>query len=545
MGPRSNDHPSSLSNAHFCEQAFLIDLARVSWKDIDLIPTVEDAWSFFKSNFLAILNKHAPFKKCRTKNRYSPWFTPDLTALDQHKNILLQTAIASNSPRDMQLFREVRNQYTQSVRKAKASFFKQKFASCSSNSKTFWDTVKSMENKSTSSQLPTALRLGNTVIPDKSMIIKNFNKHFSTAGHAFLLATPTPANCSPNPGPNPGQQLWPCFPPGYPAPPAATCPSLPSFSFTQIRIADVLKELQNLDPYKSAGLDNLDPLFLKLSAAIVATPITGLFKLSFVPFEIPKDCKAAAVIPLFKGGDTLDPNCYRPISILPCLSKVFESQINKQITDHFESHRTFSAVQSGFRAGHGCTSATLKVLNDIITAIDKRQYCAAVFIDLAKAFDSANHRILIGRLNSLGFSNDCLAWFTNYFADRVQCVKSEGLLSGPLAVSMGVPQGSILGRILFSVSINDVALAAGDSLIHLYADDTILYTSGPSLDTVLTNLQTSFNAIQHSFRGLQLLLNASKTKCMLFNRSLPAPARPTSITTMDGSDLELWTTTNI
>jgi hypothetical protein len=98
-------------------------------------------------------------------------------------------------------------------------------------------------------------------------------------------------------------------------------------------------------------------------------------------------------------------------------------------------------MQSGFRAGHWCTSATLKVLNDIITTIDKKQYPAAVFIDLAKAFDSVNHRAIIGRLNSLGFSNDCLTWFTKYFSDRVQCVKSEGLLSGPLAVSMGVPQG--------------------------------------------------------------------------------------------------------
>ena len=129
------------------------------------------------------------------------------------------------------------------------------------------------------------------------------------------------------------------------------------------------------------------------------------------------------------------------------------------------------------------------------------------------------HNMLIGRLDSLGFSNDCLAWFTNSFSDRVQCIKSEGLLSGPLAVSMGVPQGSILRPTVFSVYINDVALAAGDSLIQLYADDTILYTSGPSLDTVLTTLQASFNAIQLSYRGLQLLLNTSKTKCMLDRKS--------------------------
>ena len=187
--------------------------------------------------------------------------------------------------------------------------------------------------------------------------------------------------------------------------------------------------------------------------------------------------------------------------------------MHKQLTAHFKSQHKFSSLQSGFRAGHGCASATLKVLNDIITAIDKRQYCADIFIDLAKAFDSVNHHILIGRLNSLGFSNDCLILFTNYFSDRVQCVRSEGLLSGPLAVSMGVPQGSILWPTLVSVYII-VALAAGDSLIHFYPDNTILYTSGHYLDTVLTNLQTSFNAIQHFFRGLLVKLNAcSSTDC--------------------------------
>uniref|UniRef100_A0AAZ3P160 Reverse transcriptase domain-containing protein n=1 Tax=Oncorhynchus tshawytscha TaxID=74940 RepID=A0AAZ3P160_ONCTS len=168
---------------------------------------------------------------------------------------------------------------------------------------------------------------------------------------------------------------------------------------------------------------------------------------------------------------------------------------NVYLVSFIEEKSKRSKTGFGFGAGHGCTSDTLKVLNDIITAIDKRHYCAAVFIDLAKAFDSVNHHILISRLS---FLNDCLVWFTNYFSDRVQCVKSEGLLSRHLAVSMGVPQDSILGPTLFSVYINDVALAAGDSLIHLYADDTILYTSGPSLDSPSLLLCTPVSLLAHS-----------------------------------------------
>ena len=123
-------------------------------------------------------------------------------------------------------------------------------------------------------------------------------------------------------------------------------------------------------------------------------------------------------------------------------------------------------MQSGFRPGHGCTAATLKILKNILTAIDKRQYCAAVFIYLAKAFDSVNHCILISRLNSIGFSNDCLDWFANYFSDSFQCVKSEGLLSGPLAVSMGCHRVQFSSR-LFSLYIYMMS-GDGDSLIHLY-----------------------------------------------------------------------------
>ena len=171
----------------------------------------------------------------------------------------------------------------------------------------------------------------------------------------------------------------------------------------------MFREFQNLDPYKSAGLDILNPSFLKLSANVIASPITKLFTLSLASAEIPGESKSAAVIPHFKGGDTLDPICYRPISILPCLSKDFDILVNKQITNHLEFHRILSATQSGFRAGHGCTTATLKIINDIAAAIDKKHYCAVIYIDLSNAFDSVKHCIFSDRLNNIGFSYDCLA----------------------------------------------------------------------------------------------------------------------------------------
>jgi hypothetical protein len=123
----------------------------------------------------------------------------------------------------------------------------------------------------------------------------------------------------------------------------------------------------------------------------------------------------------------------------------------------------------------------LKVLNDVTIALDSKQYCAAIFIDLAKAFDMVDQGVL-----------GSLAWFANYVSQRVQCIKSENLLSQPLPVTKGVPQGSILGPTLFSICINNIAQAVGSSLLHLYADDAVLYSAGPSPDFVLNALQQSF-----------------------------------------------------
>jgi hypothetical protein len=135
----------------------------------------------------------------------------------------------------------------------------------------------------------------------------------------------------------------------------------------------------------------------------------------------------------------------------------------------------FSGMQSGFRSGYGCVIATLNVLNDVIISLDSKQCCAAIFIDLAKAFDTVDYSILMGRL-SIGVSEGPLACFANYLSQRVQCIKSENLLSQSLPFTKGVTQGWILGPKLFSIHINNIAQVVGSSLIHLYTDDSLIHS---------------------------------------------------------------------
>ena len=208
-------------------------------------------------------------------------------------------------------------------------------------------------------------------------------------------------------------------------------------------------------------------------------------------------------LPLLKGGDGSE------LDKLSCLAKILESLVNRQLQYFLSVNNTLSSKQSGFRPKHSTITATVCVVNYITNALDNRKYCAALFIDLSKAFDPVDHVILLGKL-SIGLGLDACRWFHDYLKDRSQAVGVDCIQSEQLELFQGVPQGSLLGPLLFTLYINNIGDGIRKCQIHLYADDTVMYSIASTADQALPLLETDFKVLQGYFIQLKLVLNAKK-----------------------------------
>lgn len=263
-----------------------------------------------------------------------------------------------------------------------------------------------------------------------------------------------------------------------------------------------------------AGPDGLEVRFIKIASHVLAYPLCDLFNLSILTCEVPSMWKCARVTPLHKSGDPLDPNNYRPISIISIIAKIFEKVIFKRLFKYVNEFSILSPNQFGFRPNYSTTTALTKFVNDVASSLDKNLSTGA--IDLTKAFDLVDHYILLGKLYSIGLSEQSILWFNSYLHFRRQCVLFNGALSQFVVMERGVPQGSCLGPLLFSIFINDLPQMCSDCQTLLYADDTVIYSSKPNTNSIQSSLQLDFNTIQKWFSANGLILNKRKSYCMLF-----------------------------
>ena len=235
---------------------------------------------------------------------------------------------------------------------------------------------------------------------------------------------------------------------------------------------------------KATGLDRILARLLKDSAAVTTQTITFLVNLSLTTGIVPDEWKQARVVPLHKSGGQEVMDNYRPISILPVISKRAEKAVNVQLQQYLHHHGLLNAFQSGFRRHHSTLTAVTYFCHSIRRSTDAGKLTWALFIDLKKAFDTVPHDDLICKLRRFGLEEYSLAWMASYLTNRSQAVCVGDELSSPMPVLSGVPQGSILGPVLFTLYINDLPSCIQFSNIMMYADDTVFYLSSSSTSEI-------------------------------------------------------------
>ena len=256
---------------------------------------------------------------------------------------------------------------------------------------------------------------------------------------------------------------------------------------------------------------------LHLIKLIIAKPLSEIVNLSFSKGVYIDDLKLSKTIPIFKEkGNNLECKNYRPISLLSNINKIIEKLLHKRLYKFLSDSNSIYDLQFGFRQGHSTIHALTSLTEQIRKGLDSNKYVGGVFIDLQKAFDTVDHKVLLGKLEHYGIRGVANDLFKSYLNNRRQFVSIKGFNSEEKVMEYGVPQGSVLGPLLFLIYINDIHNALKHSTTRLFADDTNFLTENSSLDGLQKNLNSDLRNLSTWLKANKISLNASKTELIIF-----------------------------
>lgn len=278
-------------------------------------------------------------------------------------------------------------------------------------------------------------------------------------------------------------------------------------------VSNAITSLRTTGP----GLDDLQPSKIKLISPHIVEVLAHIINCMFKTGVFPNELKHGKITPVFKKGDKELVSNYRPICILPFFSKIIEKLLVNRLTNYFQKFNLLSPEQHGFRRNYSTETAILSFTDKIKHALDSGHIVGSVFVDFSKAFDTISHDILSHKLEAVGIRGPALSLIGSYLTNRTQIVNFEGSLSHVKPVIMGVPQGSLLGPILFLVYINDLPNCLTSTSSILYADDTTIFTSSDCMSTIITRLNCDLSNLSAWCNKNKLRINASKTQFMLFH----------------------------
>lgn len=469
----------------FNYENFLNDLNSIKWDNIFDIVDVNDMLQFWNHNINELFDLHAPYKTVRVTKPPAPWLTENLKLLMRIRDKAYLKYKKCKTNQLWSEYKDIRNLVNRSVKLEKKAYFNH---TLKTNPRYFWQSLRRLNISNSKRQVTSDLTN-----------VDGVNDFF------INQATQLTANLNTNPDilkkyenskhPNIDEE----------------------FVFGEVSTEEIDRIVRHLKS-NAIGSDNINLKMLNLVFPHLTIYFTYIINKCLINGIFPEVWKRANVLPIPKNDNPTELSQFRPISILPTLSKVLERIVADQLNKYLISKSLLPSIQSGFRANHSTTTALAHIADDIFRANDRKCNTCLILLDFSKAFDTLNHQTLCKKLKYFGISGSALLFFQNYLSRRYQRIVNNGLFSSFKSVNAGVPQGSILGPLLFSIYTSDFSNFLQTCNVHQYADDTQIYLSFDFIEigTAVNNINFDLNTITDVSRAHSLVLNETKTELLVF-----------------------------
>ena len=474
---------------------FITHLSSENWENVMACNDAAISYKLFLKKFKDVYEKCFPYAQPKSvyKDR-KPWLTLSLKKSIKTKNKLYTRYLHLKTIESKSNYTQYRNRLKSVMKAAEKQHYSLLMTVHKNNLKKSWKVIKEVINKNKANFTTQQFLINETVEKDPSKIAESFNEYFVGIGPKLAEQIPPTA-----------------------ADPAANIEHRIRDSIfleptDDAEVSTLISSLKDSSP----GWDEISSRVCRSSVATFVKPFTHVLNLSLSQGVVPQELKIARVTPIFKAGDKQMLSNYRPISVLPYFSKILEKLIHKRLTNFIENHELFYKFQFGFRNNHNTSHALITLTTEVSSSLDRGHSCLGVFLDLKKAFDTVDPEILLLKLEKYGVRGTPLDWFRSYLTDRTQCVKVLESQSPFLPIRCGVPQGSVLGPLLFLLYINDIYNVCPNLCPILFADDTNLFISGENITDLYTSMNAALDKILVWLRTNKLSINIEKTHYMLF-----------------------------